>query len=540
MRFSLLLELSLPRPWEAGDEQRRVAEALEQAALADRLGYDRVWVVERHFLEEASHTAAAATLLGAISQRTTTIRLGFGDLTLAPGSGHPARTAASAAMLDVLSGGRVDLAVGAPDTATERDGFGRRGPDAWAEGAGLVARMLEELPFAGAESAWGPLPSRTVVPRPVQRPHPPLWLAGRRRQDVRLAARHGLGALVLRPGEPEEVAGWVRDYEDELASERCLPVGRAVTPAIAVLVPMHVHADEAEAIQRGLDAAHLRAYAEGHYASFGEHRPGVTSLAEEFRARRDDVGLARAAVQAGGEPLRVRVLGAGRSALRGAIGTPAQVVELAGRYAQVGVDELVLSVTARHEHVVETLELFAREVRPQVPSPVAAGESGRRDAVERALARPRPTPDADSPPPAAMRPRIPRAVVRRAEPALRAFVARAGDRRLEQVLGSPRALRLLFGELAARFAPDRAEGFTGDLQFELHGRRPWVVSIGPGGARAWPGTAAQPALTLVLGVADLARVATGELDPVRAILDGRLDLRGDFGVAMQLGEMFPR
>ena len=112
----------------------------------------------------------------------------------------------------------------------------------------------------------------------------------------------------------------------------CVPLGFAVHASFALALPMMVHADEAEAIARGMDGAHFDAYARGHYESFGRHRPGRTSVWEEFQARRDDVGLARSAVVADGAPLSVRVLRGGLGSLRGAIGTPEQVRELVARY----------------------------------------------------------------------------------------------------------------------------------------------------------------------------------------------------------------
>ena len=131
--------------------------------------------------------------------------------------------------------------------------------------------------------------ARAVVPKPVQTPHPPLWLGGGKRETARVAGEGGLGALVLAPTDPEAVRDWVDEYYEALSD--CVPLGFAVHAAFALALPMMVHADEAEAIARGLDGAHFDAYARGHYESFGRHRPGRTSVWEEFEARRDDVGL---------------------------------------------------------------------------------------------------------------------------------------------------------------------------------------------------------------------------------------------------------
>jgi hypothetical protein len=122
------------------------------------------------------------------------------------------------------------------------------------------------------------------------------------------------------------------------------------------------------------------------------------------------------------------------------------------------------------------------------------------------------------------------------------YVRRASDRRLERTLGSQRGLRFVFAQMARAYRPDRAAGWTGDIRYELTRsdgvQRTWTVSCGPDGARARAGAAPDPALTIRLGVADFLRVAAGELNPVKALLSGRLDLQGDFAVAMRLASMF--
>jgi len=122
------------------------------------------------------------------------------------------------------------------------------------------------------------------------------------------------------------------------------------------------------------------------------------------------------------------------------------------------------------------------------------------------------------------------------------FVRRASDRRLERTVGSDRGLRFVFAQLARAYRPERAAGWTGDIRYELTrsdgSARTWTVSCGADGARARAAAAPDPGLTIKLGVADFLRVAAGELDPAKALLSGRLDLEGDFAVAMRLSAMF--
>ena len=106
MRLSLAYEMQRP----VVDDHAVIKETLEQCVLADRMGFDTVWFVEHHFLTEWAHCSASEVMLAAISQHTTTMRLGFGVILLPVH--HPLHVAVKTATLDVLSGGRVDVGVG--------------------------------------------------------------------------------------------------------------------------------------------------------------------------------------------------------------------------------------------------------------------------------------------------------------------------------------------------------------------------------------------------------------------------------------------
>ncbi len=192
MRFGLFYEHQLPRPWAEGDEARLLNDALEQVELADRLGIDVVWEVEHHFLEEYSHSSAPEVFLAAASQRTQRIRLGHGIVQIPPGFNHPARVAERIATLDLVSGGRVEFGTGESSSQAELGGFGVRREDKraqWEESLDAITRMFVEEPFAGFDGTWTSMPPRNVIPKPLQKPHPPLWVACSRRETILLAAR---------------------------------------------------------------------------------------------------------------------------------------------------------------------------------------------------------------------------------------------------------------------------------------------------------------------------------------------------------------
>ena len=112
MKFGIFYEHQLPRPWDNDAEETLLNNALEQVEFADKLGFDYVWEVEHHFLEEYSHSSAPEVFLAAASQRTKNIRLGHGIIQTSPLFNHPARTAERLATLDLLSRGRVEFGMG--------------------------------------------------------------------------------------------------------------------------------------------------------------------------------------------------------------------------------------------------------------------------------------------------------------------------------------------------------------------------------------------------------------------------------------------
>jgi alkanesulfonate monooxygenase SsuD/methylene tetrahydromethanopterin reductase-like flavin-dependent oxidoreductase (luciferase family) len=407
VKFGVFYEHQLPRPWDDGAELRLVQDALDQVELADRIGIQYLWEVEHHFLEEYSHSSAPEVFLAAASQRTSRIRLGHGIVQTAPAYNHPARTAERIAMLDLVSGGRVEFGSGESSSEAELGGFGidpvlKR--DMWREGLEVAIRCMTEEPFTGVEGRFVTMPPRNVVPKPVQRPHPPLWVACSRRDTILLAAELGIGALTFAFVDPEEAERWVADYHRTLA-ERAVPVGHAVNAQVACVTPMMCAPDEADAVRMGVEGGNFFGYSLGHYYVFGDHVPGRTNVWEEFLTRRESVGYSpEAALALEQDRLGAKIVAGDRKGLRGAVGTPAQVREYLRRYEEAGVDQVIFVMQAgrnRHEDVMASLELFGREVLPEFAErdEAAEAERARRLAavVEAAMARrdaePPPMPD---------------------------------------------------------------------------------------------------------------------------------------------------
>jgi alkanesulfonate monooxygenase SsuD/methylene tetrahydromethanopterin reductase-like flavin-dependent oxidoreductase (luciferase family) len=397
MKFGIFYEHQLPRPWDSNSERQLLKDALDQVELADRLGIDYVWEVEHHFLEEYSHSSAPEVFLAACSQRTSRIRLGHGIVQLPQQFNHTARVAERIATLDLISDGRVDFGTGEASSEAELAGFEidrATKRDQWAEALDAATRMFVEEPFAGYDGRFLTMPPRNVVPKPLQKPHPPVWVACSRRETIHLAATKGIGALTFAFIEPGEARHWVNDYYATLASSECVPGGFAVNPNLAIVLPMMCHPDEETAISRGLDGGHFFGYSLAHYYVFGTHAPGRTNVWEEFEERRSLYGFDRRVASQTGQPLGAQLMEEGLGSLRGAIGTPEQIRVLLRGYAEAGVDQVIFVSQAgrnRHEHICESLSLFADEVMPEFQEDEEGRERAKMDrlapAIEAALSR---------------------------------------------------------------------------------------------------------------------------------------------------------
>lgn len=371
MRFGIFYEHQLPRPWNEGDEARLFHEALEQVQLADRLGYDYAWEVEHHFLEEYSHSSAPEVFLAACAALTKTIRLGHGIRQVIPNYNHPARTSEGLATLDIISNGRLDFGIGEGATRLELGGFGIPAKDKRAlalEAAEQIANMLVMNPYPGFEGQGFSFPCRNIVPKPMQKPHPPMWMACTNRDTIKVAASIGVGALAFSFLDPEEAKTWAEIYYGIIKSDACVPIGHSVNANLAMVSNFSVHPDRAEAIRRGQEGFEFFSYAVNALVAH-DVLPGRSTLFADFQKSRaasdDEIIAARkaAAVNANG------------------IGTPEDIREHIKGFQAAGVDQVIFMQQAgrnRHEHICESLELFAAEVMPAFKAEAAAREARKQ------------------------------------------------------------------------------------------------------------------------------------------------------------------
>ncbi len=387
MQFGIFYEHQIPRPWTNGAEHKLIKDALDQVELADRLGIDYAWEVEHHFLEEYSHSSAPEVFLAACSQRTKNIRLGHGIVQMPPRFNHPARVAERIAMLDLVSDGRVEWGTGEASARLELEGFNinyMEKRDMWLETTRETAKMLAMEPYPGFKGKYFSMPHRNIVPKPLQRPHPPMWVACSNRDTIRLAARCGLGALTFAFVDPQEAKYWVEEYYQIFKNE-CEPIGRTVNPNIAMVTGFMCHEDSDTAVARGLEGFRFFGYALTHYYITGTHYPGRFNVWEDFKKNSNP--------SAWGGPT-------------GGIGNPEEVRINLEKYEDMGVDQVIFIQQGgnnRHEDICESLELFSKRVQPGFKERHAARAKQKAielaPYIEKAMAKIPPLPEMTEVPP---------------------------------------------------------------------------------------------------------------------------------------------
>jgi len=363
MKFGLIYELQMPRPWDDEFNERNIYhQALEQIELADKLGFDYVWEVEHHFLEEYSHSSAPEVVLAAASQRTKNIRLGHGVVLLPYPFNHPIRVAERAAALDIVSGGRLELGTGRSVTEQELGGFGIDPADSrpmWEEAIRMIPKMWTQEIFSW-EGRYFHIPPRPVIPKPLQKPHPPLWMACTQPESYRIAGRLGLGVLSFGFIAPGFLEGAIDSYRQALREAQ--PVGEFVNAQFAATTIAVVAPTDKEALEYGRPAAQF-------------FQDSINVLFVPWAGKKDAppsyqfyVGLAQLIEE------RRRQQGDGEDRFmeaweRGAlcIGSPERARRIVQKYAEAGIDQLIFLVQAGrlpHQKVMQTIRLLGEEVIP--------------------------------------------------------------------------------------------------------------------------------------------------------------------------------
>jgi alkanesulfonate monooxygenase SsuD/methylene tetrahydromethanopterin reductase-like flavin-dependent oxidoreductase (luciferase family) len=284
VQFSMIFEAQMADT-SPGHERQVLADCVEQAVFAEATGFDRVWAVEHHCLKWYAHMSAPEVFLTWVAARTERIRVGHGVVCMPFHYNHPIRVAERAAMLDVLSNGRLDLGAGRGATLEEMSAMGVDPKRTYLE-VEEALRMLGSM-WRGAQGEgfeWhGELlqvGEHSILPRPVQMPHPPLYLACTKNDTVALAAEYGIGALVLGFSGPDDVAALHQLYADTIASRsKKRFVSSEVNDHFSALCPTIVLDDAPAAVQIG--ARGQRFFAEGIAHWYGGGPPPSVGDADQ-------------------------------------------------------------------------------------------------------------------------------------------------------------------------------------------------------------------------------------------------------------------
>lgn len=350
LRVSLGYELEV-RGRSRDVERRSFENVMDQVVLADELGFDTAWFVEHHFTRGFSHSSAPDLLLAGLSQRTERIHLGLGVVLLPFQS--PIRTAERVATLDVISGGRVEFGTGRGASPLEYQAFQRpfeQSRKIWEDSLeAVLAIWTADGEPVSRENEFFSIPNVAVYPRPVQTPHPPVWVASTSLEGYLAAARHGynlLGMTMLKG--LDDVAEDIARYKRCLADNGFDPKTRR----IALMIPWYVAPTREEAVQTAsdpvlwyirrqvnlvtppdyTDARHATHRVLGQLAAGMPPEEAMQTLRDHHMVVVDDVEGSRKAVE---------------------------------RIAAAGATDLILQAQVgglAHEHVCNSMKLFMQEV----------------------------------------------------------------------------------------------------------------------------------------------------------------------------------
>ena len=377
MEFSLAYEMQRPTL----DDHAVIEETIEQCILADEMGFDAVWFVEHHFLTTFSSSPCPEVIFGALSRLTKRIRLGFGVVILP--YHHPVRVAERVAMVDHLSHGRVDFGTGR-SAPYEQTGMGidpRNTREMWDESLTMIPKIWESDTFEWEGQFWN-VPPRQVLPKPFQKPHPPIWVAALQPATYELAAQKGIGVMALGVNAPAVLEPHIKAYREAIKDAE--PVGNFINNRW--LSSCFGLCGEDSAKTKELCAQSLKTF-------FGPGRPYVQDqkdvysklldqwggvpdhLAQNFSRYVDvtaDSGTNGSVDLSGGTALAQKIweeFDADTLAERGVIvaGDPDSCIEAVKLHEATGVDQLqflMATETVGHEDVMKSIEMFGKHVIP--------------------------------------------------------------------------------------------------------------------------------------------------------------------------------
>ena len=353
MKFGLLYEMGSPDPSPAAI-QKVYQNVLEQIRVADEVGFDYVWAVEHHFSNPLSFSIAPEVFFGTVAAQTERIRMGHGIIPCVPPMNHPVRIAERTAVLDLLSNGRLDVGTGRSGSWSELGGF-QVDPHAtkqmWDEFVRAIPKMWLQDAF-GHDGEFFSMPEREIIPKPLQDPHPPLWVAVTSEGTEVDAAERGLGSFGLSMGSFEAQEKKIANYRHVIRNSE--PVGAYVNEQVHTVNFMYCHEDADTASQVGRTMLDTFNYGTSQGVPIKEVYPSPLYQIGGFlpTLRQEALGPG----DASGIPPGL------------AIGDPGRIIDVIKKWESIGVDGLNFVVQATEclpqDAVLDSLRMFANEVMP--------------------------------------------------------------------------------------------------------------------------------------------------------------------------------
>ena len=367
-RFSMIFEAQMN---DASPENEHLVlqQCVEQAVYAEQMGFDAIWAVEHHALTWYAHMSAPEIFLSFVAAKTSRIRIGHGCVLMPFGFNHPVRIAERVAMLDSLSGGRLDVGAGRGATQQEMGLFGVDVNDTYPqmeEALRVLANIWRDDTFEW-KSDLLTVPVRPITPRPVQNPHPPMFMACTKRDTVRLAADLGVGALVLGFGGATEIAELRKIYDEAIAErtgERF--VSDHANDHFGALCPTIVLDDADEAFRIGTRGQRFFAESIHHWYGTGNPPSLIVDDGDSVEEMKRDAERVVARLHEMNIPVGPNSTTI-YSPPEHAYGDRDQAIDYARRLVDAGADEIICLMqmgTVSHQVSMETIRQWGEYVIP--------------------------------------------------------------------------------------------------------------------------------------------------------------------------------
>jgi len=354
MKFGFMSEAD-PRPGQTYAQRYR--DLMDQVILAEKVGFDVFGLSEQHFALGVASVSAPECVFSYMFAKTSRIRFRHAIMLLPYLINHPLRVAERIATEDILSDGRIELGTGRGNTTLALKAFGVSPEENKAqsdEALDLIITALTQDPFR-FEGKYFQVPTRSLIPKPIQRPHPPIWSAAMSPDSVRAAASRGLGVWATASDR-----GW--KYLDEVVSlykktiREAAEKGIHVNDSCAVVASSHCAESSEIALKESADAlVHSRKLSTTAYGK-------LASMSRDYAYMREIADI----VNEKGSDLDYMLKESGSLI----IGDPDDFIAAVERYRELGIDEVWFRIDSLpHDKLMRSIELIGRYVIPRFKDP---------------------------------------------------------------------------------------------------------------------------------------------------------------------------